>query len=210
VHEESRLIVVVDYGLGNLGSFANMFKRLGVPAQVTRDRVQIEAADKLVLPGVGSFEHGIEQLRSLDLFDLIDHQVRVKQTPILGVCLGAQLMTRGSREGAMPGFGWIEADTVAFDLAKAGANVKVPHMGWSDIEVCKDSPLFHNMHPEPRFYFVHSYHFECDDSEDVLTTSVYGYPFTSAFERGNVMGVQFHPEKSHRFGMKLLGNFASS
>lgn len=152
----------------------------------------------------------MEQLRSQGLYDFLDQEVRTKGKPILGVCLGAQLMTRGSQEGLSSGFGWIAADTVAFDLAKAGAGTKVPHMGWTDVDVRKDSPLFRDMHPAPRFYFVHSYHFECDDPDDVLTTSVYGYPFTSSFERDNVMGVQFHPEKSHKFGMKLLANFASS
>lgn len=202
------MIVIVDYGLGNLGSFANMFKRLGIPALVSRNRSDIEMADKLVLPGVGSFDYGIQQLHSLGLFDLLDHLVCVDKSPILGVCLGAQLMTRGSQEGSLPGFGWIAADTVAFDFAGAGRELKIPHMGWCDVKVCKPSPLFEDMHTDPRFYFVHSYHFQCVDTADVLTTSDFGYPFTSSFERDNIVGVQFHPEKSHKYGMKLLANFS--
>lgn len=203
------MIVIVDYGLGNLGSFANMFKRLGISALVSRDRTDIEKADKLVLPGVGSFDYGIQQLHSLGLFDTLDHLVRDEKTPILGVCLGAQLMTRGSQEGTLPGFGWIDADTVAFDVTRTRRDIKIPHMGWCAADVRKESALFDNMNPGPRFYFVHSYHFQCVDTADVLTTSDYGYPFTSSFERDNVMGVQFHPEKSHKFGMNLLANFAT-
>lgn len=202
------MIVIIDYGLGNLGSIANMCKRLGIRAAISSNRAEIEKAEKLILPGVGSFDHGMKNLESLDLIGILTDKVVGTTTPILGICLGAQLMTRGSEEGKSPGMGWVQIDTVRFNNESGENTIKIPHMGWTDVTVEKESPLFQDMYQNPRFYFVHSYYFQCHDREDILTTSVYGSSFTSAFAKRNIIGVQFHPEKSHKFGMKLLQNFA--
>ena len=202
------MIVIIDYGLGNLGSIANMCKRLGIRATISSDRTEIEKAEKLILPGVGSFDHGMKNLESLDLIGLLTDKAIGTTTHILGICLGAQLMTRGSEEGKSPGLGWVQVDTVRFHNEGSENTIKIPHMGWTDVTVEKESPLFRDMYQNSRFYFVHSYYFQCHDREDILTTSVYGCRFTSAFAKRNIIGVQFHPEKSHKFGMKLLQNFA--
>lgn len=198
------MIAIVDYGLGNLGSIANMLRRLGVDGSVTRDPGVIIEADQLILPGVGAFDNGMSNLRNLGLLDVLNARVLDAKVPVLGICLGAQLMTAGSEEGQEKGLGWIDADTVKF---KTDATKKIPHMGWSDVHPKKANPLV-GLEEESRFYFVHSYHFACRHSDDILGTASYGYEFTAAFSRGNVFGVQFHPEKSHRFGMALLTRFA--
>lgn len=201
-----QVIVIVDYKMGNLGSILNMFKKIGVPASVTSDRDKIASADKLVLPGVGSFDNGMNNLKELALEDVLTENAMKGKVSILGICLGMQLMTMSSEEGSMPGLGWIDASTKRF--RPADPRLKVPHMGWNVIAQKKDSPLLSGMYEEPRFYFVHSYRVFCADAADVLATTHYGDEFVSAFERDNILGVQFHPEKSHRFGMKLLKNFA--
>jgi len=204
------MVVIIDYGLGNLGSILNMCKRFGIRAAISSDRREIERAKKLILPGVGAFDQGMKNLATLELIGLLNDRVMGAGVHILGICLGAQLMTRGSEEGTLSGLEWIAADTVRFNNEYGRETIKIPNMGWTDVVIEKESHLFKDMHPNPRFYFVHSYHFLCHDKQDILTTSQYGYSFTSAFERRNIVGVQFHPEKSHKFGMKLLQNFAES
>ena len=201
------MIVIIDYKMGNLGSILNMLKKVGTPGIISSDPDTIRQADKLILPGVGAFDNGMKNLNELGLIPVLAGKVLQERTPILGICLGMQLMTKSSDEGKLPGLGWIDAATVRFRHAPS-TPLKVPHMGWNTVNVRKDSPLFADMFPEPRFYFVHSYHAECRDAADVLTTTHYGYDFVSAFQRGNIMGVQYHPEKSHKFGMQLLRNFA--
>lgn len=202
------MITIVDYGLGNLGSIANMLRKIGVTSEVTNDPVRIATAKKLILPGVGAFDNGIENLEHLRLIEPLNRRVKEEGIPILGICLGAQLLTRGSEEGKRPGLGWIKADTIRFCSRQPMPGLKVPHMGWSELILKKSSPLF-AAGTEQRFYFVHSFHFNCDTAEDPLAAAVYGYEFTAAFSRGNVFGVQFHPEKSHKFGMELLRRFAA-
>ncbi len=202
------MITIIDYGLGNLGSIQNMLRKIGVASELTSKKEAIEAAKKLILPGVGAFDNGIGNLEKLGLIKLLDRQIREQGVPILGICLGAQLMTRRSEEGKLPGLGWIEADTIRFFSRIPAPGMKVPHMGWNDLDIKKSSPLFAE-NTEQRFYFVHSYHFLCDHPEDPLASAHYGYDFTAAFSRGNVFGVQFHPEKSHKFGMELLRRFAA-
>ncbi len=202
------MITIVDYGLGNLGSILNMLRKLGVPSELSGDPARIATATKLILPGVGAFDNGMENLARLGLVEPLNRRVRDEGVPILGICLGAQLMTRRSEEGRLPGLGWIEADTIRFFSRQPVAGMKVPHMGWNDLRVLKASPLF-APDTEQRFYFVHSYHFLCDDATDLLAAATYGYEFIAAFSRGNIHGVQFHPEKSHRFGMELLRRFAA-
>lgn len=204
------MLTIIDYGIGNLSSIKNMLKKGGYrDVLISSKKKDIESATKLILPGVGHFDYGMNKLRNADFFQSLNHQVLEKKIPILGICLGAQLLTEGSEEGEQPGLGWIKGKTIRFQEEKMTTNLKIPHMGWSDITIEKESLLFENMYEEPRFYFVHSYHIECE-KEDILTSSRYGYTFTGGVERDNILGVQFHPEKSHKFGMLLLQNFVKN
>lgn len=201
------MLVIVDYSAGNVGSIHNMLRRLNVPATISSDVAVIQAATALILPGVGAFDHGIRQLRRLGIESVLRCKVLQEKTPILGICLGMQLLTRGSEEGDLPGLGWIDAETRRFAPERFDQPRKVPHMGWNYVEPRTFPPLFTGTGPF-RYYFVHSYHVCCQDPADVLAVSEYGYPFTAAVCRGNMFGVQFHPEKSHRFGWELLANYA--
>ncbi len=201
------MIVIIDYRMGNLGSILNMLKKVGAAAVISADPSVIGEATKLILPGVGAFDNGMKSLQEQGLVPALEEAVMRRKVPILGICLGMQLMTKDSEEGKLPGLGWIDAKTVRFHHDPS-EDLKVPHMGWNTVTVRKESSLFRDMFPEPRFYFVHSYHAVCQDPGDVLTMTRYGYEFVSAFQRNNIMGVQYHPEKSHTFGMRLLKNFA--
>lgn len=203
------MITIIDYGLGNLGSIKNMLKKIGEDAEITSDHSAIAAATKLILPGVGAFDNGMSNLRELGLIDLLNKKVLEEKTPILGVCLGMQLFTKGSEEGTLPGLGWIDADTIKFDMVKSSPDrrMTVPHMGWEYVTPKKDSKLWENMYDEPKFYFVHSFYVRCNDPSDVLLTTHYAHDYDSGFEKGNIVGVQFHPEKSHKYGMQLFKNF---
>lgn len=202
------MITIIDYGVGNLSSIKNMLKRIGVAAEITNDVAAIEKAEKLILPGVGHFNYGMEQLHKSGLVSILNEKVLEKKVPILGICLGVQLLTQSSEEGTAAGLGWIAGKTIAFDKTQLQSNQKIPHMGWSEVSNYQQSKLFTNMPDEPRFYFVHSYHLALENSADVLVTANYGYQFAAGIEHENILGVQFHPEKSHKFGMKLLENFA--
>ena len=201
------MIAIVDYGLGNLSSVLNMHKRLGIDALITSDETEIRAASKLILPGVGHFKKGMDNLYQSGLKPLLDELVVHKKMPLLGICLGAQLLTRYSEEGNVNGLGWVDANTVKF--RQEGLNgLKIPHMGWSDIVVKHDSKILSDLPAEPRFYHVHSYHFLFSEQSEVIATAAYGYEFACAFQKNNIYGVQFHPEKSHKYGMKLIENFS--
>ncbi len=200
------MITIVDYKTGNLGSIQNILKRIGEESVVTSDKDEIARASKLILPGVGAFDTGMRNLTELDLTDILNEKVIVEKTPVLGICLGMQLLSKGSQEGSFPGLGWIDAESVRFRFEDT-LEYKIPHMGWNFIRQHKTSKLLDNMYPDARFYFVHSFFFRANVEEDVLTSTTYEIEFTSAIERGNILGVQFHPEKSHKFGMKLLKNF---
>ncbi len=201
------MIAIINYGLGNLTSILNMHKRLGLEAIITSDETAIRNADKLILPGVGHFKKGMDNLQASRLKVLLDQLVLQQKKPILGICLGAQLMTCKSEEGNVEGMGWIDAETVSFDSAKMNG-LKVPHMGWSDITVKNGNALLAELPDHPRFYHVHSYHFSFLKEEEISATSVYGYEFATAFHKNNMYGTQFHPEKSHQFGMRILENFS--
>jgi imidazole glycerol-phosphate synthase subunit HisH len=203
-----KMIVIVDYGAGNLLSIKNMLRRIGADAVITSDASVVGSAEKLILPGVGAFDYAMSSLDELGLIDALNRRVLQDKVPVLGLCLGVQLLTRKSEEGKLPGLGWIAADTVRFRVEDSG--LKIPHMGWREVCFAKPSVLTKGMDEETRFYFVHSYHLKCDDRQDVLLTAGYGYEFECAVEKGNIAGVQFHPEKSHRFGMALLKNFVES
>jgi glutamine amidotransferase len=201
------MITVIDSGVSNLGSIRNMLKRLSIPFSVATTPDDVTAAQSIILPGVGSFDAGMRNLHDRGMAEPLTHKAMTECIPILGVCLGMQLMTRGSEEGTRPGLGWVPADTIKF--IPSGNLQKVPYMGWNEVTAAKDDPLIDGMRPDTRFYFVHSYHVVCDDANDVLLTAPYGsQPYTAAYRRGNLFGAQFHPEKSHKFGMWLLQNFS--
>lgn len=200
------MIAIVDYGVGNLGSILNMFKKIGVSAEIVEDPRRLAEADKILLPGVGAFDAGMHSLERSGMRAALEMCIRERKVPVLGICLGMQLMARSSEEGACSGLGWIQADVVRFQ--PGNSNLKVPHMGWNVVKAVREDSLIDSLPDESRFYFVHSYHVRCDKQEDVLLETTYGECFHSAFRCGNVWGVQFHPEKSHKFGMALLRNFA--
>lgn len=200
-------IIIVDYGSGNLKSIQNMFKKIGFQSEISNDRKVIEKADKLILPGVGSFDDAMNNIAASNLKELIDYKATDEKVPILGICLGMQIMCNKSEEGVLPGLGWIDAEIVKFSFHDALLKLKIPHMGWNTIFPQNDSILFKNSEHETKFYHVHSYHVKLYHEIDCIAKTVYGYEFTSAFNKDNIFGVQFHPEKSHKFGMELFKNF---
>jgi glutamine amidotransferase len=202
------MITIVNYGVGNLGSILNMLKKVGAKAQTSSDPDVLSQAEKLILPGVGAFDAGMKKLNETGLVPVLNELVLEKKVPVIGLCLGMQLLTRCSEEGTEAGLGWIDAETVRFKFGGENAHLKVPHMGWNTLEVRRQHPLVADLEPESRFYFVHSYHVVCADEADVVANTDYGYPLAAVIARGNIMGAQFHPEKSHKFGMQLLKNFA--
>src|SRR2546422_2566865 len=202
------MILVIDYGVGNVGSILNMLRKCGADVRVSSMAREVEDADKLVLPGVGAFDHGMQQLRRFGLIAARNVAVRDRRTPILGICLGMQLFGKGSEEGREPGLGWIDGRSVRFAFGGEAPPLKVPHMGWNVLAPTHPASILAGLEPTARFYFVHSYHLCCDRAEDVVSTTTYGYPFASMIVRANVIGVQFHPEKSHRYGLWLLQRFA--
>ena len=202
------MIVIVDYGMGNLGSIQNMLKRIRADALISSDISEIEKADKLILPGVGSFDNAMKNLNNLGLTRILNKKVIKDKTPTLGICLGIQLFTERSEEGNLPGLGWIDAETIRFRFDKNQTNLKIPHMRWNTVKIRQESFLFKDMHKDARFYFVHSYHVVCNNGQDILSMTCHRYDFASAIQKENIIGVQFHPEKSHKFGMKILQNFA--
>lgn len=200
------MIAIVDYGLGNVRSISNMCRKAGLPAEISADAGAIAAASHVILPGVGSFDAGMRRLEESGLRPTLDALALEETTPILGICLGMQLMTRRSEEGVADGLGWIDADVVKI-LPRPG--LRIPHMGWNEVQVTRPSALFPADGRDRRFYFLHSYVARCHDERLVLGTTRYGDELTCAFGRDNLYGVQFHPEKSHRFGLELLQAFAA-
>jgi glutamine amidotransferase len=202
------MIVIVDYGMGNLRSIANAFDKIQVPASISSDPLDIARADKLVLPGVGAFDEGMRNLRARGLAAALEERLLGSRTPALGICLGLQLLTRRSDEGSAAGLGWLGADTVGFARTAPSGSLKVPHMGWNTAITCADNPLFAGLPPECAFYFAHSFFVHCDDPAMVVARSSYGVEFAAAIQKGNLFGTQFHPEKSLAAGLRLLLNFA--
>lgn len=200
------MIAIVDYGMGNLGSVRNMMARIGVEACITGDPEVLARAPKLILPGVGSFDEAMDSLRASPFLPVLHRRVLEEGIPVLGICLGMQLFCRGSEEGAGPGLGWIPARVRRL---RVPSSLPVPHMGWNTLEPAGASPLVAGLDPEARFYFAHSYCVDCDQSRDVAAWTRYGERFPAAIARGNLLGVQFHPEKSLRNGMNILKNFTA-
>lgn len=199
-------VAVIDYGMGNIGSICNMLKYIGTSHIVSSDHREIESCDKIVLPGVGHFDLAMQNLEQRDLIGPLQEFALARKKPVLGICLGMQLMCAASEEGARPGLGYIDARVHKF-VPSADAELKVPHMGWSEVHFEKETALSDGLGESARFYFVHSYYVMCEDPTDVWGTTHYGGTFVSAFVRDNIAGVQFHPEKSHKYGIQLFRNF---
>lgn len=203
------MITIIDYGAGNLGSIANMLRKLGQPGIITSNPKDIEKADKLILPGVGNFDYGISRLQESGLVAILNQKVYEDKAPILGICLGAQLMTKKSEEGKIPGLGWFDAEVKKFVFQKEQTDLRIPHMGWNYVMVKKETPLTKNLPCEPKYYFVHSYYICANNLDDVMLITNYGGNFVSGLSRENIYAMQFHPEKSHKYGLKIFQNFLS-
>ena len=202
----SSKVVIVDYGTGNLNSVKRSMDRMRVNSVVSSDYRDIIDSDKIILPGVGHFGRAMSNLRELNLLETLNDAVLVKQKPILGICLGMELMAKSSEEGDADGLGWFDAENIAFNVSDKNL-YKVPHMGWNKISIKKNSPLMKNIGELAEFYFVHSYHLKLSDRTEILNETEYEVTFPSAIEKGNIFGVQYHPEKSHDAGAQLLKNF---
>jgi glutamine amidotransferase len=200
------IVVIIDYGMGNVNSIANMIKKVGGKSTITSDINQIGDAAKLILPGVGAFDNGMKNLKEMGLIPILNKKVE-EQAPILGICLGMQLLTKSSEEGQSPGLGWIDAETHRFNFEQNDSQLKIPHMGWNMVIPQDQVDLFRDFEDFPRFYFVHSYHVVCKNKKEVLGVTTHGYGFTCSVRKDNIFGTQFHPEKSHRFGMQLMKNY---
>lgn len=202
------MIAIVNLELGNIASVANMVKRMGGETIVSNDKDTLLNADKIILPGVGRFDFGINQMHKFDLFSLLK-DIALNGTPILGICLGMQLLGKNSEEGKEEGLSLIDINFHKFEFSDSLIDLRVPHVGWNHLNITRPNKLIHNSSDNQRFYFTHSYYGRCLNSDDIIATTNYGISFVSAINRENVYGVQFHPEKSHRFGMKLIENFIS-
>jgi glutamine amidotransferase len=201
------MIAIVNYGVGNLLSIKNMLKKAGfTDVIISSSKEDIKRADKIILPGVGHFDYGMNKLKEAPCFDELNRKAMEEKVPVLGICLGAQLLTRGSEEGTEKGLGWIDAETVKFQVDQLENKLTIPHMGWSEVTY-HQHPLFKDMYEHPRFYFVHSYYLKPHEEKHILCETVYGQQFASGIMSDNIYGVQFHPEKSHKYGLKLLENF---
>lgn len=200
------MIVIVDYGMGNLGSVLKAIKFLNIDAKISKSSNDIKIADKLILPGVGHFSKAMEKLNSMNYLEILNKKVLVDKKPVLGICLGMQLFANFSEEGSSNGLGWIDASISKFSINDK-LRWKVPHMGWNTISIKRNNLLLDKIKKDELFYFVHSYHMRCKNNKDVLATTKYSYDFTSIVQKKNIYGAQFHPEKSHEQGHKLIENF---
>jgi imidazole glycerol-phosphate synthase subunit HisH len=200
------MITIINYGMGNLGSVQNMFKRIGIDSQIATNIEEVDKAQKILLPGVGAFDAAMQRVDDLGLRDILQRKANVEKIPFLGICLGMQLLSASSDEGQLRGLGLIEAQTKKFSFDSK--DIKIPHMGWNFVHKVNESPLTVGFASDFRFYFVHSFYVKCTHKANVVMQTEYGGRFDSIIQRDNVFGAQFHPEKSHRFGMKLFENFA--
>lgn len=203
------MIAIVDYGVGNVRAFLNVYKRLNIDARAARTAEELEGARRLILPGVGTFDHAMRRLVQSGMRGPLEELVLRRGVPLLGVCVGMQMLARASAEGGESGLDWIGGEVVGFRSREASAGLPVPHMGWNDVRASSGGRLFEGLEPGCRFYFLHSYFFQCDRAEDTLAVATYGIEFSCAVSAANIYGVQFHPEKSHEAGTRLLQNFAA-
>ena len=203
------MITIIDYGVGNIKAFLNVYKQLNIPVQTAKTSAEIESATKLILPGVGAFDHAMDRLNNSGMREALDDAVLNRKVPIIGICVGMQMLSASSDEGGLSGLGWIDGSVKKFDLTQIQHTTYLPHMGWNDVNPVADLPLFTGLMNDARFYFLHSYYFECNNQEDILAFTDYVGQFACAVGSGNIYGVQFHPEKSHHYGIQLLNNFAN-
>ena len=203
---QDKPVLIPDFGVGNLPSIIRMVEKVGASCSVTRDPKELAGADKIIFAGVGAFDQGMAALNDRGWRDALESAALERKVPLIGICLGMQILCKTSEEGRLPGLGWIDADVMRFRQDPAGG-LRIPHMGWNTVKICRDNPLISSTDEEQRFYFVHSYRVVCHQREDVIAVADYGGEFVAAFQRENLFGVQFHPEKSHRFGMALLKRF---
>jgi glutamine amidotransferase len=198
------MITIIDYGLGNIRAFVNVYRRLDIAVRVASEPTDVETAERIILPGVGAFDHAMALLQKSGMRESLD--AAAGRVPVLGICVGMQILAGESEEGKLPGLGWIDGAVRKFDAARA--RIQLPHMGWNDVKPRTQGGLFAGLEEGARFYFLHSYYFACNDTADELAQTQYGVAFASAVHKTNIYGVQFHPEKSHHFGVRLLKNFA--
>ena len=202
------MITILDYGLGNVLAFANIYKRMNIPVNIATSKNDLIKSSKLILPGVGSFDNAMQKLENSKMLPSIEKIVIEQGMPILGVCVGMQILSRSSDEGKLSGLGWIDANVKKFDIASMPFRTCLPHMGWNDVAPCSDHTLFKGLENDAQFYFLHSYYFECYERKNVMAETDYGGLFSCAVFKDNIYGVQFHPEKSHHYGNLLLKNFS--
>lgn len=202
------MITLVDYGLGNIQAFANIYRHLNIPTVVAKDADELSVAEKIILPGVGAFDWAVARLNESGMRDCLHDLVLVQRRPVLGICVGMQIMARSSEEGELAGLGWLDAEVNRFDNSISSQDAPLPHMGWNDVVPRQEESLLAGIDGDARFYFLHSYYLTAGRPSDVLAVTDYNGPFTCAVRSGNIFGVQFHPEKSHTWGIQLLKNFA--
>ncbi len=202
------MITIIDYGLGNILAFKNVYRRLNIAVSVAGSAEELKGASNLILPGVGSFDHAMELLNSSGMRESLDSMVLEERVPVMGICVGMQILAKGSEEGDLPGLGWIDGEVKKFDISTLPDQTHLPHMGWNDVHPVSPSPLFDCLEKDARFYFLHSYYFHCFHRNNVLAEAEYGNKFSCSVQAKNIYGVQFHPEKSHHYGTRLLKNFA--
>jgi glutamine amidotransferase len=202
------MITIIDYGVGNIFAFQNVYKRLNISSRIAKCIDDLKEVDKLILPGVGHFDYAMSQLNNSGMRERLDELVLVEKKPVIGICVGMQMMARNSDEGTLDGLAWIDAIVKKFDESTINQHTKLPHMGWNDVKAIDNHILFNGLENEAIFYFLHSFYFDCKDQNHVISTTDYGINFASSVQKDNIYGIQFHPEKSHSNGEKLLENFA--
>lgn len=202
------MITIVDYGLGNIKAFVNVYERLNIPIKIAKTKYDLNDASKIIIPGVGAFDYAMEQLNKSGMRDELENKVIRDNVPVIGICVGMQILAKSSEEGKLPGLGWVDGEVLKFDINNIPYKTRLPHMGWNNINPIAESTLLNGFNNESRFYFLHSYYFVCNNQQDIISTTQYGIDFSSAINHNNIFGIQFHPEKSHSNGVSLLNNFA--
>jgi glutamine amidotransferase len=202
------MIAIINYGVGNIRAFVNIYNKLDIPIIIAEKKSDLVNVDKIILPGVGAFDHAMDKLNASGMRDRIDDLVLDKKLPVIGICVGMQMLANCSEEGKGTGLGWIDAVVTKFDINKIQYKTHLPHMGWNDIYGTSNNLLLSELQENAKFYFLHSYYFHCNNENNIIATADYGIKFTCAVNHNNIFGVQFHPEKSHNYGIQLLNNFA--